>query len=94
MKMKKRLVIKTIIFVVVSIVLSGLYNAINPYIASSLAMLQMYSTVDSSFWIQMYSYLNNYTYLVFIVFAILLYNKDIVKLINLIKEKIKNEKTL
>lgn len=92
--MKKRLVIKTIIFIAVSIVLTGLYNAVDPYIASSLAMLQMYSTVDSSFWIQMYSYLNNHTYLVFIVFAILLYNKDIIKLINFTKEKIKNENTL
>lgn len=92
--MKTRIIIKTIIFVVVSILLTGLGNSLSPIIANELAMLQMSNSQDSSFWIQMYSYLSNYTWLAFAAFAILLYNKDIIKLINFTKEKMKNEETL
>lgn len=91
--MKKRIIIKTVIFIITSILLTGLGNTISPMMSSSLAILQMYNTQDSSFWIQMYSYLTNYTYFLYIAFAILLYNKDIVTLINFIKEKMKHDKT-
>ena len=92
--MKKRIIIKSVILIAVSIIFTGLNNSISPLIANSLAMMQMNNSEDSSFWIQMYSYLNNYTYLLFIGFVLLLYNKDITNLINFAKEKFKHEETL
>lgn len=91
--MKKRLVIKTIIFIVVASIFTGLDNSISPMIANTLAMLQMYNTQDSSFWIQMYSYFSNFKFVICPIFAFILYSKEINTLINFIKEKNKNEKT-
>ena len=91
--MKKRIVIKTVILIVASILVTGLSDSISPLIANELAMLQMNNSQDSSFWIQMYAYIANYTYLLYIALAILLYNKDIVTLINFLKEKMNHEKT-
>ena len=92
--MKMRLIVKTIIFIVVAIILTGLDNTISPIIANELAMLQMSNSQDSSLWIQWYSYLSNYKFLGYFIFALLLYCKEINTLINFIKEKINNEKTL
>ena len=50
-------------------------------------MNQMQSTVDSNLWIQLYTYLSNYSFLIFIVIAILLFNKNIINLIKKYKEK-------
>lgn len=91
--MKKRIVIKTVILIVTSILVTGLSNSISPLIANELAMLQMNNSQDSNFWIQMYAYIANYIYLLYIALAILLYNKDIVTLINFLKEKMNHEKT-
>lgn len=85
----------TKIKIVVFLVLLFLYNALNqfisPLIANDLAMNQMQNTVDSNLWIQLYTYFSNYSILIFIVIAILLFNKDIVNLINKINKK-KGEK--
>ena len=85
----------TKIKIVVFLVLLFLYNALNqfisPLIANDLAMNQMQNTVDSNLWIQLYTYFSNYSILILIVIAILLFNKDIVNLINKINKK-KGEK--
>lgn len=85
----------TKIKIVVFLVLLFLYNALNqfisPLIANDLAMNQMQNTVDSNLWIQLYTYFSNYSILIFIVIAILLFNKDIINLINKINKK-KGEK--
>ena len=81
----------TKIKIVVFLVLLFLYNALNqfisPLIANDLAMNQMQNTVDSNLWIQLYTYFSNYSILIFIVIAVLLFNKDIVNLINKINKK-------
>ena len=92
--MKMRLIVKTIIFIVVATILTGLDNTISPIIANELALLQMSNSQDSSLWIQLYLYFSNYKFLVYPIFALLLYCKEINKLINFIKERIKNEETL
>ena len=85
----------TKIKIVVFLVLLFLYNALNqfisPLIANDLAMNQMQNTVDSNLWIQLYTYFSNYSILIFILIAILLFNKDIINLINKINKK-KGEK--
>lgn len=85
--MKKITKIKIIIFVVLIFLYNIQKQFISPLIANSLAMNQMQNIVDSNLWIQLYTYFSNYSVLIFIVIAILLFNKDIVNLIN----KNKNE---
>ena len=74
--------IKIIIFIVLVFLYNMLKQFVSPLIANSLAMNQMQNTVDSNLWIQLYTYFSNYSVLIFIVIAILLFNKDIVNLIN------------
>lgn len=79
--------IKIIIFIVLVFLYNMLKQFVSPLIANELAMNQMQNIVDSNLWIQLYTYFSNYSVLIFIVIAILLFNKDIVNLIN----KNKNE---
>ena len=74
--------IKIIIFIVLVFLYNMLKQFVSPLIANELAMNQMQNTIDSNSWIQLYTYFSNYSVLIFIVIAILLFNKDIVNLIN------------
>ena len=74
--------IKIIIFIVLVFLYNMLKQFVSPLIANELAMNQMQNTIDSNLWIQLYTYFSNYSVLIFIVIAILLFNKDIVNLIN------------
>lgn len=74
--------IKIIIFIVLVFLYNMLKQFVSPLIANELAMNQMQNTIDSNSWIQLYTYFSNYSVLIFIVIAILLFNKDIMNLIN------------
>ena len=74
--------IKIIIFIVLVFLYNMLKQFVSPLIANELAMNQMQNTIDSNLWIQLYTYFSNYSVLIFIVIAILLFNKDIMNLIN------------
>ena len=83
--------IKIIIFIVLVFLYNMLKQFVSPLIANSLAMNQMQNTIDSNLWIQLYTYFSNYSVLIFIVIAILLFNKDIVNLINKNNNKKENQ---
>lgn len=85
--MKTLTKVKIVLFVVLIFLYDVLKQFISPLIANDLIMNQMQSTVDSNLWIQLYTYLSNYSFLIFIVIAILLFNKNIIKLIKKYKEK-------
>lgn len=85
--MRRVVKIKIIIFIVLIFLYNILQQFISPLIANDLAMNQMQNTVDSNLWIQLYTYFSNYSILIFIVIAVLLFNKDIVNLINKINKK-------
>lgn len=91
LNMKTSTKIKIVVFLVLLFLYNALNQFISPLIANDLAMNQMQNTVDSNLWIQLYTYFSNYSILIFIVIAILLFNKDIVNLINKINKK-KGEK--
>lgn len=74
--------IKIIIFIVLVFLYNMLKQFVSPLIANELAMNQIQNTIDSNSWIQLYTYFSNYSVLIFIVIAILFFNKDIVNLIN------------
>lgn len=85
--MKTLTKVKIVLFVVLIFLYDVLKQFISPLIANDLVMNQMQSTVDSNLWIQLYTYLSNYSFLIFIVIAILLFNKNIINLIKKYKEK-------
>lgn len=91
LNMKTSTKIKIVVFLVLLFLYNALNQFISPLIANDLAMNQIQNTVDSNLWIQLYTYFSNYSILIFIVIAILLFNKDIVNLINKINKK-KGEK--
>ena len=80
--MRRVTFIKIIVLVVFIFVYDILDRFIGSIIANDLAMKQMQSTVDSSAWIQLYTYFSNYSFLFFIVVALLLFSKEIVNFIN------------
>ena len=83
--------IKIIIFIVLIFLYNMLKQFVIPLIANSLAMNQMQNTVDSNLWIQLYTYISNYSVLIFIIIAVLFFNKNIVNLINKNKKEQKDE---
>lgn len=74
--------IKIIIFIVLILLYNILKQFVSPLIANELAMNQMQNTIDSNLWIQLYTYFSNYSVLIFIIIAILFFDKNIVNLIN------------
>ena len=74
--------IKIIIFIVLVFLYNMLKQFVSPLIANELAMNQMQNTIDSNLWIQLYTYISNYSILIFIIITILFFSKDIVNLIN------------
>lgn len=90
--MKTLTKVKIVLFVVLIFLYNILKQFVSPLIANDLALNQMHSTVDSNLWIQLYTYFSNYSILIFIVIAILLFNKNIINFINKIKENDKKEK--
>lgn len=83
--------IKIIIFIVLVFLYNMLKQFVSPLIANELAMNQMQNTVDSNLWIQLYTYISNYSILIFIIIAILFFSKDIVNLINKNNNKKENQ---
>lgn len=93
--MKVRLIAKTIavaiIIFVYKMVMNFIEPLISPLIANELAMNQMKNTVDSNFWLQLYTYISNHAWVGLVVIIVALYFREVFEIINLIKEK-KNEK--
>ena len=86
--MSKKIIIKTICLILILIILQGVDNIWSQQIANYLALQQMNNTVDSSAWIQGYTYFRNYKYLI-IIAAALLYKNEIRKLINFLRRRLK-----
>ena len=83
--------IKIIIFFVLVLLYNMLKQFVSPLIANELAMNQMQNTIDSNLWIQLYTYISNYSILIFIIITILFFSKDIVNLINKNNNKKENQ---
>lgn len=83
--------IKIIIFIILVFLYNMLKQFVSPLIANELAMNQMQNTIDSNLWIQLYTYISNYSILIFIIITILFFSKDIVNLINKNNNKKENQ---
>ena len=83
--------IKIIIFNILVFLYNMLKQFVSPLIANELAMNQMQNTIDSNLWIQLYTYISNYSILIFIIITILFFSKDIVNLINKNNNKKENQ---
>ena len=88
--MSKKTVIKTIWLILTLIVLQGVDNIWSQQVANYLALQQMNNTVDSSAWIQGYTYFSNYKYLI-IIAAALLYKNELRELIDFLRKRLKTD---
>ena len=83
--------IKIAILVALLIIYNTIMQAVSPIVANQLAMQQMQNYDTSSAGIQVYQYLTNYGWVVFLVLIAIMFSKDIVNIIKKIKEKMNNE---
>ena len=60
--------------------------------ANEMALIQMQNSVDSSWWIGIYTYLSNNSWLFLLILIIVMFYKDVEKFIKFIKEKVNEEK--
>lgn len=86
--MKKKLIIKTIIYVILSFIVISIFKIASPIIGNYAALQQMNISMDSSSYIQIFSMIQNNFYLIWILVTILVYLKDLIKLYCILKEKI------
>lgn len=74
--------LKKIPLAICSIVfLENVRGLIESNLKNSAAILQMHSSVESSMWVQAVSQVNNYAWLIYLVLIVLIFKKDIKKLI-------------
>ena len=87
----KKLLFKIIVTFALMIIFRGVTDFISPIVANQLAMEQMYNYPNSSLWIQLYTYLMQYSWLLAILYIILVFKNDITLLFTLIRSKRNNE---
>lgn len=83
--------IKFLILSVLVIIYNAFTQTVSPIIANQLAMQQMQNYDTSSMGIQLYQYLTNYGWIIFIVLIVIMFRKDIVNIFKKIKENVNNE---
>lgn len=83
--------IKFLILSVLILIYNAFVQTVSPIIANQLAMQQMQNYDTSSMGIQLYTYLTNYSWVVFIVLIVIMFHKDIVNIFKKIKENVNNE---
>ena len=86
-----KLFIKFIILSALVIIYNAFVQTVSPIISNQLAMQQMQNYDTSSIGIQLYQYLTNYCWIVFIILIVIMFRKDITNIIKKIKEKMNNE---
>lgn len=89
--MKVRLIVKTIIVAIIvliyKIVMNFIEPLVTPLITNELVMNQMNNTVDSNFWLQLYTFATNNAWVGLVVIIVILYCREVLEIINLIEEK-------
>ena len=83
--------IKLIILSVLVIIYNAFTQTMSPIIANQLAMQQMQNYDTSSMGIQLYQYLTNYGWIVFVILIVIMFRKDVANIFKKIKESMNNE---
>ena len=86
-----KVVVKFCIFVVFIFAFNVIGQTIIPVSQNQIAMMQMENTVESSMGIQLYSYIKDFSWVVVVIIAIMMFKKEIKIIFNKIKEIFKNE---
>ena len=85
--------IKCAIFAVVLFIWNVFLSSFAPIIENDLALHQMTNSADSSMYIQAFTYCKNYAWVAFVLFALVLFRKELVYLVKFLKRKLKDEET-
>ena len=83
--------IKFIILSALVIIYNAFLQTVSPIVANQLAMQQMQNYDTSSMGIQLYQYLTNYGWIVFIILIVIMFRKDVANIIKKIKENVNEE---
>lgn len=81
-----RIVLKCVFLAMCVFVWNVCDKFVLPLVGNLMAMEQMNHSIDSTLWIQVYSYYNKYSYLALILFALLLFGEELKNIFNT-KEK-------
>ena len=87
----KRTFVKFLILSVLVIIYNAFIQTVSPIIANQLAMQQMQNYDTSSMGIQLYQYLTNYSWIIFIVLIVIMFRKEATNIFKKIKENVNNE---
>ena len=82
-----KIAIKLVIMTIISICTGIFHSAVSPIVANELAMLQMSNSTDSSMWIQIYSQLMNYTWIIPVIIALIMFIPELSYLIKKLTNK-------
>lgn len=77
--------IKFLILFVLVFIYNAFVQTVSPIIANQLAMQQMQNYDTSSMGIQLYSYLTNYSWIIFVVLIVIMFHKDVVNIFKKIR---------
>lgn len=83
----KRITIKIIILSVVIGIFEMIELFLSPLFKNSVAMNQMSYSLESNLLMQIYDYISNYSWMIYLLLMILVFRKEILKLYKNIKER-------
>lgn len=84
--MKKMIIFKIFFLSVVYGLIKLLGLFISPLIENSLAMSQMSYSFESNLLVQVYDYVSNYSWIIYLLLVILVFHKEILKIYKSLKE--------
>lgn len=87
----KKIIYKIIFLAIILFAYSAIEMVVNPIVANYMATYQMDMTQDSNMWIQLYSYVSNYSFVFGIILIALLFRKEVIELYKKLKGENKNE---
>lgn len=86
------LISKIVVFAFVVTSITLIFRFLNPELMNEMAMAQMSSTVDSSFWIGIFSHISNYSWVVIAAITVMTFREELTYITKFLKRKFKEEK--
>ena len=88
----KKVITKVIFLCAVFLLFEIIGMSISPIVENGLAVNQMYSTVESSMLVQVYSFMKNYSFILSVLLVLIVFHKELSKLYTTLKNNIKEQK--
>lgn len=87
----RKIIMKILFIAVVFGAFEIIGMSLSPVVENGLAINQMYSTVESSMLVQVYSFMKNYSFILSVLLVLIVFRKELSNLYTKLKDKKENK---